>query len=377
MQQMKRLTGLFVFLLIGCTFLQAQIPQQAVQQFRLLKNIRYSCLSTGSNIFTGERSRDSSHALLSRQTDGSWAFKITGKTQIKWYADHKRVIADLEDKTYRVVNDTISAGNIALPTLALIMDRLSNDLSKGYPVSTLPDSVIAGKKYHHFRVTQLDSTAKGKKIYSATSFVLDKKTLLPYAFRQDGLGFIDGTDMYVTQLDEYSFANYTINSKNFPNLSALMVPEGFKAAKPKQEREVLQKGETAPEITLQDMKGKNTKLSNYKGKVVLVSFTDNGCGYCGMSVTPANEILARYKDRDFILINVNPFDSPDAILNYNKRFKVNYDSYKPGKSAVQDYRVNGYPNFFVIDKDGKIAKVIDGFSTNLEKKLSDAIESVL
>lgn len=355
----------------------AQIAEQAVAKFRLLKNIRYGSLSTGANIFTGARSIDSSTALLSRQPDGSWAYKTVSATQEKWYYGYKRVTADLTNKTYSIVNDTIAPGSIYLPTLALIMDRLAADLAKGKPVTMLPDSVIAGKKYHHFRVTQLDSMNKDKKIYSATSFVLDKESLLPYAYRQDGLGFIDGTDMYVTQLDEFRFFNYQVNKRSFADLSALMVPKGFTAARPRHEKEVLKKGEIAPDIDLMDMKGKRTQLSGHKGKVILVSFTDNGCGYCGMSIAPVNDILAKFKPSDFTVINVNSFDSPEAILAYNARYKVKFDSYKPGKSAIEDYRVDGYPNFFIIDREGKVVNVIGGFSTDLEKKLSDAIESAL
>ncbi len=374
---MKRLIAVILLSSTGWMQLQAQIAEKAVKQFKLWKNISYRSLSSGANIFTGERSVDSTEALLAKQPDGSWTYKTRNSTQEKWYYDHKRVTADLQDQTYRIENDTVAAGSIYLPTLAYIMDRLAADLAKGHHAITLPDSVIAGRKFHQFRVIQLDSMKKDKKIYSAMTFVLDKKTLLPYAFRQDGLGFIDGTDMYVTQLDEYTFFNYQLNQKNFPDISASMVPEGFTVARPKEAKDLLQKGQPAPEIDLVDMNGEQTKLSDYKGKVVLVSFTDNGCGYCAMSVGPSNEIYTKYKNQHFALININPFDSPDAIRRYNERYKVNFDSYKPGKSAVQDYFINGYPNFYIIDKEGKIAKRIDGYSPDLEKKLAEAIDSVL
>jgi peroxiredoxin len=374
---MKRLVALIAFGSIISVSSQAQIAEQAVSKFQLLKNISYKSRSSGANIFTGDRSVDSSYALLAKRPDGSWAYKISSKTQEKWYYDHKRVTVDLTDKTYSIANDTLEPGNIYLPTLARIMERLAIDLAKGKRVTTFPDSIIAGKKYHHFRVTQLDSMNKDKKIYSATSFVLDKRSLLPYAFRQDGLGFIDGTDMYVTQMDEYTFSDYQVDRKNFPDPSALLVPEGFMAARPKGEKDLLQKGVIAPEIALVDLKGNHTKLSDYRGKVLLVSFTDNGCGYCAMAVGPVNQLLAKYNNREFAILNVNAFDSPAAIRTYNDRYQVKFNSYKPGKSAVQDYRVDGYPNFFVIDKEGKIVKGFGGFSEHLERDLSAAIDSAL
>ncbi|MCG2613750.1 TlpA family protein disulfide reductase [Terrimonas sp. NA20] len=374
---MKRSVALLAFSSIISVSVQAQIAEQAVSKFQLLKNVSYKSRSSGANIFTGDKSVDSSTALLTKRRDGSWAYKISSKTQEKWYYDHKRVILDLTDKTYSIANDTLEAGSIYLPTLACIMERLAIDLSKGKPVTNLPDSIIAGKKYYHFRVTQLDSMKKDKKIYGATSFVLDKTSLLPYAFRQDGLGYIDGTDMYVTQLDEYTFSDYQVDRKNFPDPAALLVPAGFTAARQKGAKDLLQKGMVAPEMDLLDMKGNRTKLSDYKGKVLLISFTDNGCGYCAMAVGPVNELLAKYDQREFAILNVNAFDSPDAIRTYNDRYHVKFDSYKPGKSAVADYRVDGYPNFYVVDKEGKIVKGFGGFSEHLERDLSAAIETVL
>lgn len=374
---MKRSVGFILLITLGWIQVHSQIAQQAVKQFNRLKNIGYTSLSSGANIFTGERSIDSTDALIVRVSDGSWAYKTRSSTEEKWYYDHKRVNIDLTKKTYKIINDTLEKGSIYLPTLAYIMDQLEQDLAKGLRVTTLPDSVIAGKKYYHFSITQLDSLRDGKRIYGATSFVLDKKTLLPYSYREDGLGYIDGTDMYVTLLNEYTFLNYQLDRNDLPDLSTSLVPEGFTAERSKQATDLLQKGDTAPDIELLDLKGKLTKLSDYKGRVLLVSFTDNGCGYCAMSVKPVNQLLAKYSNSNFTVINVNPFDSPDAIRSYNNRYNVEYESYKPGKSVLQDYHVDGYPNFYVIDKEGKIVKGFGGFSSDLEQKLADAIDRAL
>ena len=76
---------------------------------------------------------------------------------------------------------------------------------------------------------------------------------------------------------------------------ATTCPNGFSAP---------ETGGKAPDFSLKDLKGAEVKLSDLKGKVVLLSFSATWCPHCRTAVPKLKEIEARYKDRDFVLLSI-------------------------------------------------------------------------
>jgi thiol-disulfide isomerase/thioredoxin len=124
-------------------------------------------------------------------------------------------------------------------------------------------------------------------------------------------------------------------------------------------------GKTAPDIAGEDLDGKPFKLSDYKGKVVLVDFWASWCGPC-MKLVPHNrQLVERYSGRPFTLIGVNA-DEDEADLAANlKRHKVNWRSFKNvaggGPPIAEQWNVDGFPSLFLIDHKGVIRKTWDEF----------------
>lgn len=130
-------------------------------------------------------------------------------------------------------------------------------------------------------------------------------------------------------------------------------PAGETSLKPASERRM------APDFTLKDANGRSVKLSDYRGKVVLLNFWATWCGPCKIEIPWFVEFEDEYKDRGFAVLGVSmDEDGWDAVKPFVARAKVNYRILLGNDSVALLYGgVNSLPTSFLIDRDGKIATV--------------------
>lgn len=77
-------------------------------------------------------------------------------------------------------------------------------------------------------------------------------------------------------------------------------------------------------FTLKDGNGKDLKLSDFKGKVVLLNFWATWCPPCKLEIPWFVELQEKYKDKGFQVIGVSVDDTPDKLAPFAKQFKINY-----------------------------------------------------
>jgi peroxiredoxin/outer membrane lipoprotein-sorting protein len=122
------------------------------------------------------------------------------------------------------------------------------------------------------------------------------------------------------------------------------------------QREALVKsvGKPAPDFSLLDSEGKQFKLSELKGKTVLLDFWATWCVPCRAEM-PTIELLHReFKDKGLIVLGVD--DEEAQIQNeFLKKFDFSFASLvEPKKQASNLYNVGGIPTTVVIDREGMI-----------------------
>jgi peroxiredoxin len=78
------------------------------------------------------------------------------------------------------------------------------------------------------------------------------------------------------------------------------------------------------DFTLKDMHGNDVKLSDYKGKVVLLNFWATWCGPCRLEIPSFVELQEKYKAQGFEVLGVSVDDPPEALPPFAKQFKINY-----------------------------------------------------
>jgi cytochrome c biogenesis protein CcmG/thiol:disulfide interchange protein DsbE len=133
----------------------------------------------------------------------------------------------------------------------------------------------------------------------------------------------------------------------------------------------------APDFELKDESGKVVKLSDFKGKVVLLDFWATWCGPCAIEIPWFIDFQRRYKDRGFEVLGVSMDDEGwKAISPFVAEKKINYRVVLGDDKTGDQYGgVEALPTTFVIDRDGKIASVHVGLAGR--KDFEDAIEKLL
>ena len=133
----------------------------------------------------------------------------------------------------------------------------------------------------------------------------------------------------------------------------------------------------APEFELKDASGNVVKLSNFRGKVVLLDFWATWCGPCAIEIPWFVDFQRKYKDKGFEVVGVSMDDDGwKAITPFVTEKKINYRIILGDDKTGDLYGgVEALPTTFVIDRDGRIASVHVGLTG--KKDFEDAIEKLL
>lgn len=133
----------------------------------------------------------------------------------------------------------------------------------------------------------------------------------------------------------------------------------------------------APEFTLKDLSGKELKLSDYKGRVVVVNFWATWCGPCRAEIPSFVKLRDRYHDEGLEIIGIS-LDEGDqeAVAGFAERFKINYPIVMGTMETVEAYGpMNAIPTTFVIDRQGQVRSRHLGMMSFSE--VEDAIKTLL
>jgi len=113
---------------------------------------------------------------------------------------------------------------------------------------------------------------------------------------------------------------------------------------------------TAPNFTLSDSKGASVRLSDYKGKVVLLDFWATWCHGCKTEIPWYMEFQNKYKDKGLSVIGVSmDEDGWKSVKPFLEEKKMNYAVVIGNEDLARLYAVDALPVTLLIDRDGKIA----------------------
>jgi len=139
----------------------------------------------------------------------------------------------------------------------------------------------------------------------------------------------------------------------------------------------LEPGSTAPDFALAKLSGDDTvKLSDYRGKPVVVNFWASWCHPCRKEFPLLADARAKYKDDDLQVIGVSFRDIPSDSRRFVKDQNAKWTFARDDRGAVaKDYGVRAVPQTFFIDADGIIRDRVFGITS--AKDLDQTLKRIL
>jgi peroxiredoxin len=132
--------------------------------------------------------------------------------------------------------------------------------------------------------------------------------------------------------------------------------------------------DVAPDFQLETPDGRKVKLSDYKGKVVLLNFWATWCAPCAQEMPRLIDLYDKYRDRGVEVLAISTDEKNDRakvgpyIKNRKLNFTVLYD-----EGMGKAFNVDGLPTSVVIDKQGIIRYRVGGFYDKGELRAAETV----
>jgi len=204
---------------------------------------------------------------------------------------------------------------------------------------------------------------------------LDKKNWIPISCYHE----IEGTDGE-KQVDIRYNTNIRVNdpSISFPSIDIASLT-GYRETKERSKTQTPTYEEllNTPFIDMQlsSVQGSVARLSEKKGKVILLAFWETWCGPCIESIPKINQLVTKYSPDAFEVWSIASDEKTFAkVPSVVKRTGIKYPVYYGTEQTKKDYRVTGVPEYAIIDQNGKILFIHAGFTDLIEKTLDELLK---
>lgn len=139
-------------------------------------------------------------------------------------------------------------------------------------------------------------------------------------------------------------------------------------------------GKAAPAIVCTDIDGNNFETEKLKGKVIVLNFWATWCGPCRKEIPSLNEMREEFRGKDVVFLSFcTDIDSIPVMKNALQRLPVNYNVVisPQARAAGKSYFVSAYPLNIVIDKEGTVIFLEDGYADWVVEEMKGKIEECL
>ena len=114
-------------------------------------------------------------------------------------------------------------------------------------------------------------------------------------------------------------------------------------------------------INLKDMNGKNTSLSDFKGKIVFLNFWTTWCPTCRIEMPSMEKLHQKLKNKNFAMVTINLQESAPQVKAFFKEFKLTFTALLDSTGEVgASFGIRAIPTTYILDKTGRIIGQVSG-----------------
>ena len=122
-----------------------------------------------------------------------------------------------------------------------------------------------------------------------------------------------------------------------------------------------EEGALAPDFLLESLRGDDMRLSDFRGRAVVLNFWATWCAPCRREIPELVEAYDRYRDEGFIVLAVNLQEGKGIVRPYADDFGMEFPILIDRDGEVgDDYRLLGLPQTYFVDSDGVIQSMFIG-----------------
>ena len=130
------------------------------------------------------------------------------------------------------------------------------------------------------------------------------------------------------------------------------------------------------DLNLKDLHGNITKLSDFKGKVVIINFWATWCIPCKEEMPELVAIYQKYREKGLVIIGISLDTRIEKLPPFIKQFGITYPTLLGNTKIVERWGIRGIPMTFVINQKGRVFEYYNGpvKMASLEKVIGQLLE---
>lgn len=183
---------------------------------------------------------------------------------------------------------------------------------------------------------------------------------------------------------EWALRNIKLNGAVPDSVFAYTPPADATLLDTSDRPDTLAVGDVAPDFSVKDAHGKSVKLSDFRGKTVILDFWATWCWPCNQSLPHTEAVVEKNRDKNVVALAVAIWDSQagfDAWIPKHNYPHIDFaiDPSPQGKDVASAlYHIPSTPTAYVIDPNGKIVSVVAGYTgptDDLQAAIDTAVSS--